>query len=60
MDAARPLPGGRRASIRVPFSLSRQIDQAELRLPERAAITNTLAPDFRVGAGISGDAGALS
>jgi len=46
--------------IRVPFSLSRQIDQAELRLPERAAITNTLAPDFRVGAGISGDAGALS
>src|SRR3954453_14908997 len=34
--------------IRVPFSLSRQIDQADLRLPERAAITNTLAPDFRV------------
>jgi hypothetical protein len=46
--------------IRVPFSLSRQIDQADLRLPERAAVTNTLAPDFRVGAGISGDAGALS
>src|SRR3954471_138466 len=46
--------------IRVPFSLSRQIDQADLRLPERAAVTNTLAPDFRVGAGISGDAGALA
>lgn len=46
--------------IRVPFSLSRQIDQADLRLAERAAITNTLAPDFRVGGGISGDAGALS
>jgi hypothetical protein len=46
--------------IRVPFSLSRQIDEADLRLPERAAITNTLAPDFRVGAGVSGDAGALS
>jgi hypothetical protein len=46
--------------IRVPFSLSRQLDEADLRLPERAAITNTLAPDFRVGAGISGDAGALS
>lgn len=46
--------------IRVPFSLSRQIDQADLRTPERAAITNTLAPDFRVGGGVSGDAGALS
>jgi len=46
--------------IRVPFSLSRQIDQADLRMPERAAITNTLAPDFRAGGGVSGDAGALS
>jgi hypothetical protein len=46
--------------IRVPFSLSRQIDQADLRMPERAAMTNTLAPDFRAGGGFSGDAGALS
>ena len=37
--------------MRVPFSLTRQIDEAELRLPERAAIARTLAPDFRVGAG---------
>ena len=46
--------------MRVPFSLTRQIDEADLRLPERAAIANTLAPDFRVGAGIGGDFGALS
>jgi len=45
--------------IRVPFSLGRQIDEASLRLPERASFTRTLAPDFRAGAGISGDAGAL-
>ena len=46
--------------IRVPFSLGRQIDEASLRLPERASFTRTLAPDFRAGAGISGDAGALA
>jgi hypothetical protein len=45
--------------VRVPFSLGRQIDEPNLRLPERPTITNTLAPDFRVGGGVSGDAGAL-
>jgi hypothetical protein len=46
-------------AIRVPFSLTRQIDEAALRLPERSALARTLAPDFRVGAGIGGDFGAL-
>jgi hypothetical protein len=46
-------------AIRVPFSLTRQIDEADLRLPERAAMARTLAPDFRVGAGVAGDFGAL-
>ena len=47
-------------AIRVPFSLTRQVDQADLRMPERAALANTLAPDFRVGAGVAGDFGALA
>ena len=46
-------------ALRVPFSLTRQIDQADLRMPERAPLAGTLAPDFRVGAGIAGDFGAL-
>jgi hypothetical protein len=46
-------------AIRVPFSLTRQIDQADLRMPERAALANTLAPDFRVGGSVGGDFGAL-
>jgi hypothetical protein len=46
-------------AIRVPFSLTRQIDEAELRLPERSALARTLAPDFRIGAGIGGDFGAM-
>src|SRR4029078_6227355 len=33
--------------IRVPFSLSRQIDEADLRLPQRAPIPQTLAPALR-------------
>ena len=47
-------------AVRVPFSLTRQIDQANLRLPERPQLAGTLAPDFRVGAGIGGDFGALA
>jgi hypothetical protein len=46
-------------AIRVPFSLTRQVDEADLRFVERAAVARTLAPDFRVGAGIGGDFGAL-
>ena len=46
-------------AMRVPFSLSRQIDEAWLRLPERPAFVNAIAPDFRAGAGIGGDLGAL-
>jgi hypothetical protein len=47
-------------AIRVPFSLTRQVDEADLRLPERSALARSLAPDFRVGAGVSGDFGALA
>jgi phosphate-selective porin O/P len=47
-------------ALRVPFSLTRQIDDANLRMPERAAFTRTMAPDFRVGAGVGGDFGAMS
>jgi len=46
-------------AMRVPFSLSRQVDEAWLRLPERPAFVNALAPDFRAGAGVGGDLGAL-
>jgi len=46
-------------AIRVPFSLGRQLDEADLRMPERPALARTLAPDFRVGGGIRGDLGAL-
>ncbi|HMF44102.1 MAG TPA: hypothetical protein VKQ32_25690 [Polyangia bacterium] len=47
-------------AISVPFSLTRQVGEADLRLPERSVIAQTLAPDFRVGAGIGGDLGALA
>ena len=46
-------------ALRVPFSLARQIDVADMRMPEQAVMARTLAPDFRVGAGIGGDFGAL-
>ena len=45
--------------VPVPFSLTRQVGEADLRLPERAAFTRTLAPDFRAGAAVGGDLGAL-
>jgi hypothetical protein len=46
--------------VPVPFSLTRQVAEADLRLPERAAFTRTLAPDFRAGAAVGGDFGALA
>src|SRR5262249_42605326 len=47
-------------SLRVPFSLSRQSDEADLRLPERPAFVDAFLPDFRVGASVRGDLGELS
>jgi hypothetical protein len=46
-------------SLRVPFSLSRQWDEADLRLPERPAFVDAFLPDFRVGAAVRGDLGEL-
>jgi len=46
-------------SLRVPIGLSRQIDEGDLRLPERARIITRATPDFRMGAGASGDLGIL-
>jgi hypothetical protein len=46
-------------SLRVPFSLSRQIDEGELRLPERAPFVDAFLPDYRLGAALGGDLGEL-
>ena len=46
-------------SLRVPFSLSRQVDEGALRLPERAPFADAFLPDFRVGASVGGDLGEL-
>jgi hypothetical protein len=47
-------------SLRVPFSLSRQSDEADLRLPERPPFADAFLPDFRVGASVGGDLGLLA
>ena len=44
-------------SLRVPLGLSRQIDEGDLRLPERARVITRMTPDFRMGAAASGDLG---
>jgi hypothetical protein len=44
---------------RVPFSLSRLVDEADLRLSERAQITAALAPDYRAGVSVESDLGLL-
>jgi hypothetical protein len=46
-------------SLRVPFSLTRQVDEGDLRLPERAAFADAFLADYRLGAAISGDLGEL-
>jgi hypothetical protein len=46
-------------AMRVPISLSRQVDEADLRLPERAQIVTAVVPDFRVGAAFTSDLGLL-
>jgi len=44
---------------RAPFSLSRQVDEADLRLPERAQAVVGLAPDYRAGVALASDFGLL-
>jgi hypothetical protein len=46
-------------SMRVPFSLSRQVDEADLRMLERPGFVEALLPDFRSGVAIGGDLGEL-
>jgi len=46
-------------SLRVPLGLSRQIDEGDLRLPERARVITRMTPDFRMGVALSGDLGLL-
>ena len=45
---------------RVPFSLSRQVDALDLRLPERAQVVVALAPDYRTGVAVASDLGLLN
>src|SRR6185369_12382735 len=44
---------------RVPFTLSRQIDEPDLRLPERAQIIDAATPDYRTGLALASDLGLL-
>jgi hypothetical protein len=46
-------------SLRVPLGLSRQVGEADLRLPERARIAARATPDFRAGVAAAGDLGLL-
>ncbi len=46
-------------SLRVPFGLSRQTDEADLRLPERPVFADALTADFRTGVSVGGDLGEL-
>ena len=46
-------------ALRVPLGLSRQIDEGDLRLPERARVITRMAPDFRMGVAAWGDLGLL-
>jgi hypothetical protein len=46
-------------SLRVPFSLTRQVDEGDLRLPERAAFADAFLADYRLGAALGGDLGEL-
>ena len=45
--------------MRVPFSLTRQVNEGDLRLPERAAFADAFLADYRLGAALSGDLGEL-
>jgi hypothetical protein len=46
-------------SLRVPFSLTRQVDEGDLRLPERAAFADAFLADYRLGAALRGDLGEI-
>ena len=46
-------------SLRVPFSLTRQVNEGDLRLPERAAFADAFLADYRLGAALSGDLGEI-
>jgi len=46
-------------SLRVPFSLTRQVDEGDLRLPERAAFADAFLADYRLGAALGGDLGEI-
>jgi hypothetical protein len=46
-------------SVRVPFSLSRQMDEADLRMLERPGFVDAFLPDYRTGLAIGGDLGEL-
>jgi phosphate-selective porin O/P len=45
---------------RVPFSLSRQVNEPDLRFPERAQVVVALAPDYRTGVAFTSDLGAMN
>jgi hypothetical protein len=45
---------------RVPFTLSRQVNEADLRMPERAQVIAALAPDYRTGIAFTSDLGLLN
>jgi len=47
-------------ATRVPLSLSRQVDELDLRLPERAQAVVALAPDYRTGVAVTSDLGAMN
>jgi hypothetical protein len=46
-------------SLRVPFSLSRQTDEADLRMLERPGFVEAFLPDYRAGLAVGGDLGEL-
>lgn len=46
--------------MRVPFTLSRQVNEADLRFPERAQVIVSLAPDYRAGVAMTSDLGLLN
>lgn len=57
--APHPAFALRAGAMRVPLGLSRQIDEGDLRLPERARFIARTTPDFRVGVAAMGDLGLL-
>jgi len=46
-------------SMRVPFSLARQVDEADLRMLEHPGFVGAFLPDYRTGLAIAGDLGEL-